>query len=115
VDEYGYPMLWPLLLKYVERHCNKWKAYYRAEKRRGTQIPLTDLPDQRAAASEEAEFVAVYEELCRQLDQEEQEILEARLCGLSLEEIAQLIGRSKSTVANRLQRIRAVMEAQKQE
>src|SRR5881392_852383 len=37
VDEYGYPMLWPMLLKYVERHCNKWKAYYRASKRKGAQ------------------------------------------------------------------------------
>jgi hypothetical protein len=26
-DEHGYPMLWPLLLKYFERHGDKWKKY----------------------------------------------------------------------------------------
>src|SRR4051812_45387045 len=38
VDEDGYPMLWPLLLKYLERHCEKWKKYYRARKRSGTEV-----------------------------------------------------------------------------
>jgi hypothetical protein len=32
LDSDGRPMLWPLLLKYIERHCNKWNSYYRAKK-----------------------------------------------------------------------------------
>jgi hypothetical protein len=40
VDEEGYPALWPLLLKYIERHCNKWNKYYRAKKRQGKEVPL---------------------------------------------------------------------------
>src|SRR5262245_7614959 len=40
VDEYGYPMLWPLVLKYIERHCNKWNAYYRAKKRKAGETEL---------------------------------------------------------------------------
>jgi hypothetical protein len=35
VDEEGYPALWPLLLLYIEQHCNKWNKYYRAKKRNG--------------------------------------------------------------------------------
>jgi hypothetical protein len=113
VDEHGYPMVWPLLLKYVERHCNKWNAYYRARKRQGAQTTLAaDPADHRAAPGEEPEFVAACEGLYAQLSLEEQSVLEGRLADESLEQIAQRIGRSQSTVANRLKRIRAVLEAQ---
>jgi hypothetical protein len=40
VDEYGYPMLWPLMLKYLERHCDKWNKYYLAKKRKGAKVSL---------------------------------------------------------------------------
>jgi hypothetical protein len=113
VDEHGYPMVWPLLLKYVERHCNKWNAYYRARKRQGTQTALAAEPaDYRAAPGEEAAFVAACEELYGQLSPEERAVLEGRLKDESLEQIAQRIGRAESTVGNRLNRIRAVLEAQ---
>src|SRR5262245_59188257 len=55
VDEHGYPMLWPLLLKYIERHCEKWKKYYRAKKRDATEVPHADgvePADYRAADDE---------------------------------------------------------------
>src|SRR5262245_39115585 len=54
-DEYGYPMLWPLLLKYIERHCDKWKKYYRAKKRRAAEVPLSALEpaDHRGPAGDE--------------------------------------------------------------
>src|SRR5262249_56427658 len=58
VDEYGCPMLWPLLLKYLERHCDKWNKYYLALKRnapvqslevgRAEGAPGIDPPDHRA-------------------------------------------------------------------
>jgi hypothetical protein len=112
-DEYGYPMLWPLLLEYVERHCNKWKAYYRAKKRRRTETSLAVEPeDHRAAPGEESEFVASCEALYTLLSAEEQAVLEARLRDETLEQIAARIGRSESTVSNRLARIRAVLESQ---
>src|SRR6516164_3289076 len=49
VDEEGYPALWPLLLLYIERHCNKWNKYYRAKKRNAVEVPLT--ADNSAAAT----------------------------------------------------------------
>jgi hypothetical protein len=111
VDEYGCPMLWPLLLRYIERHCNKWKAWYRAIKRQGVQISLTiDPTDHRAPASEESAFADVCEKLYARLSAEEQAVLEGRLRDESLEEIAKRIGRSESTVSNRLLRIRALLE-----
>jgi DNA-directed RNA polymerase specialized sigma24 family protein len=111
VDDSGYPMLWPLLLKYVERHCNKWKAYYRAEKRQGTEVELpAGLADHRACAGEEAAFVAACEALYARLSAEEQAVLEGRLQDQTLEQIAGRISRSETTVSTRLARIRAVLE-----
>jgi hypothetical protein len=111
VDEHGYPMLWPLLLKYVERHCDKWNAYYRAKKRKATQTSLTVEPaDQRAAGDDESAFAAACEELSARLSDEERVVLEARLRDETLEQIAERIGRSESTVTNRLNRIRSLLE-----
>jgi hypothetical protein len=111
VDEYGYPMLWPLLLKYVERHCNKWNAYYRAKKRQGSEGGLAvDPPDHREAVGEESAFVEACEALCARLSAEEQAVLEGRLRDETLDQIAARIGRSESTVSNRLARIRSLLE-----
>jgi hypothetical protein len=113
VDEYGYPMLWPLLLLYVERHCNKWKAYYQAKKRKGPAAHLdVEPPDPRATPAGEGEFADACEALYAKLTDEERAVLEARLRDETLEQIAARIGRSQSTVTNRLVRIRAVLEAQ---
>lgn len=111
VDEYGYPMLWPLLLSYVERHCNKWNAYYRAKKRQGTEISMaTDPLDYRASPDQEMGFDSACEALYAKLSAEERTVLEGRLADESLEQIATRLGRSASTVSNRLNRIRAVLE-----
>ena len=52
------------------------------------------------------------EALDAKLSAEERTVLEGRLRDETLEQIADRIGRSESTVSNRLSRIRAVLEAQ---
>jgi hypothetical protein len=75
-DEEGYPALWPLLLRYVERHCNKWNKYYRAKKRQGKEValgthgesqPAVDPVDAGPSPSEEAEFAEAWEVLEQKL------------------------------------------------
>jgi RNA polymerase sigma factor (sigma-70 family) len=122
VDEHGYPMLWPLLLKYVERHCDKWNKYYQAKKRAGTAVSLSaggaapdtsaaiDPADYRAPATDENDFDSVCEALYARLSPEERIVLEARLRDETLEQIAARLGRSESTVSNRLNRIRSLLE-----
>jgi hypothetical protein len=119
VDEHGCPMLWPLLLKYLERHCDKWNKYFLAKKRKGAvaslgagaaEGPGLDPPDRRAPADDETKFLAAFEELSARLTAEERAVLEGRLRDETLEQIAARIGRSEATVSNRLGRIRAVLE-----
>jgi DNA-directed RNA polymerase specialized sigma24 family protein len=122
VDEYGCPMLWPLLLKYLDRHCDKWNKYYLAVKRNATVLSLEvgraegapgiDPRDDRAPPDPETAWADAVAKLVAQLNKEEQEILEGRLKDETLPVIAQRIGRCESTVYNRLSRIRAVLEAQ---
>jgi DNA-directed RNA polymerase specialized sigma24 family protein len=124
VDEYGCPMLWPLLLKYLERHCDKWNKYYLALKRNATVLPLEprragdegapgiDPPDRRAPADAEAAYIATLEALVARLSPDDQAVLEGRLKDETLEQIALRIGRCESTVSNRLSHIRVVLEAQ---
>ena len=40
VDDDGRPALWPLLLRYIERHCDKWNKCYLAKKRRAGEVSL---------------------------------------------------------------------------
>jgi DNA-directed RNA polymerase specialized sigma24 family protein len=114
VDEYGCPMLWPVLLKYLERHCDKWNKYYLTQAHRPpvSMSPGMDYPDHRAPADAETAWADAVAKLVAQLTKEEQQVLEGRLKDETLEEIAQRIGRAESTVYNRLSRIRAVLEAQ---
>src|SRR5262245_10729699 len=118
VDDQGRPAVWPLLLQYVERHCDKWNKWHQAKMRRGAEVSLhgaadagrtIDPEDYRAPADDEGEFAAALERLCAQLSEEERRVLEARLAGKSLAEIALLIERSENTVSNRLAHIREVL------
>lgn len=119
VDEYGYPMLWPLLLKYIERHCDKWKKYYRAKKRQGTELsfssrdpdgPALDPSDYRAAADEEeavgAALVALYEKLAPR----QRRVADLSAQGRTLEEIATELGCSESLVSLEKKAIRRLLE-----
>jgi hypothetical protein len=117
VDDQGRPALWPLLLRYVDRHCDKWNKWHQAKMREGAKVSLhgadagrtIDPEDYRAAADDEGQFAAALERLCAQLSEEERRVLEARLAGKSLAEIALLIERSENTVSNRLAHIREVL------
>jgi RNA polymerase sigma factor (sigma-70 family) len=115
VDNQGRPALWPLLLKYVERHCKKWNAWYQAKKRKGVEVSLhagvtIDPEDYRAPADDEKRFAEVLEELDKKLSEEERQVVEARLAGKTPAEIAEIIGKSESTVYNILARIRKVLQ-----
>jgi REP element-mobilizing transposase RayT len=87
VDAEGRPALWPLLLKYVERHCDKWNNWHQAKKRKGAEVSLSaasggrtiDPDDYRAPADDEARFGAAFEILCARLTDEERQVLEGRL------------------------------------
>ncbi len=119
VDEYGYPMLWPLLLKYVERHCEKWKKYYRAKKRAGVVVSLgaqeagrpgIDPPDHRAAAAGEDEVGAALEELYAKLTPRQRRVADLSAQGKTLVEIAAEIGCSESLVSLEKKAIRRLLE-----
>jgi RNA polymerase sigma factor (sigma-70 family) len=69
-----------------------------------------DPQDYRAPADDEEDFAAALERLCERLSDEERRVLEARLAGKSLAEIALLIERSENTVSNRLARIREALQ-----
>jgi hypothetical protein len=119
VDDQGRPALWPLLLKYVERHCDKWNKWHQAKMRQGVEVSLhgagdggltIDPGDYRAPADDEERFAAALEALCSRLSEEERRVLEGRLAGKTLAEIALLIERSENTVSYRLARIREVIQ-----
>lgn len=121
VDDLGYPMLWPLLLKYIERHCDKWNKFFQAKKRRGGETSFSAVgpagesvgldPADHRSGDDSAQF----DELCRSLEAkltpEEQQVFAARLQDRTLAEIAVQIGRSEGTVVNRLKRIRTLLES----
>ena len=111
VDESGYPMVWPLLLKYLERHCDKWKKYYRASKRSGTEVPLsvTDPPDHRATNDEESVGEALAT-LYKKLTPRQQRVADLSAQGKTLEETAAELGCSESLVSLEKKAIRKLLE-----
>jgi DNA-binding CsgD family transcriptional regulator len=117
-DEYGYPMLWPLLLGYIERHCEKWKKYYRAKKRRGVEVPLgssdaqgpgIDPPDYRSS-SDESEVGAALVELYEKFTQRQRRVADLSAQGRTLAEIAAELGCSESLVSLEKKAIRNIIE-----
>jgi len=119
VDEHGYPMLWPLLLKYVERHCEKWKKYFRAKKRSGRELsigpsdadrPGLDPPDPRASAADEQAVGAVLEELYSKLTPRQRLVADFSAQGKTIEEIAAEIGCSESLVSLEKKAIRNLLQ-----
>ncbi|MFO0842521.1 MAG: ECF-type sigma factor [Gemmataceae bacterium] len=112
VDADGYPMVWPLLLKYIERHCDKWKKYYRARKRAGTVVPLSvgDPPDHRASAGEEGSVGEALEALYQRLTPRQRRVADLSAAGRTLEEIAAELGCSESLVSLEKKAIRSLLE-----
>jgi hypothetical protein len=119
VDEDGYPMLWPLLLKYLERHCEKWKKYYRAKKRRGPEVPLAsagaqpqgiDPPDHRGPADDEQAVGAALAVLYEKLSPRQRCVADLSAQGRTLEDIAAELGCSQSLVSLEKKAIRGLLE-----
>jgi hypothetical protein len=119
VDEYGYPALWPLLLTYVERHCNKWNKYYRAKKRKGVEVSLSsddssgrgiDPPDHRSAADDEEMVGATLESLYGRLTPRQRRVADLTAIGHTLEEIATALDCSESLVSKEKKAIRVLLE-----
>jgi DNA-binding CsgD family transcriptional regulator len=109
VDEHGYPALWPLLLKYLERHCNKWKKYYQALKRRAVEVPQAaiDPPDPRG---DEGEVGAALEALYARLTLRQRRVAELTAEGHTLAEVAAALGCSQSLVSLEKKIIRELLE-----
>ena len=120
VDADGRPMLWPLLLKYIERHCNKWNSYYRAAKVK-QEFPIgpsTDSsmgydPAAKEAGLDEEEILRICEQLNAQLTQEEQAVFEDWVQGKTIEESAQHIDCSESKISYLRKRVRDKMLEQR--
>jgi hypothetical protein len=119
IDEYGYPALWPLLLKYVERHCNKWNKYYRAKKRKGVEVSLSsddssapgiDPPDHRSAADDEEVVGATLEALYAKLTPRQRRVADLTALGHTLKEIATALDCSESLVSLEKKAIRVLLE-----
>jgi len=111
VDEYGYPMLWPLLLKYIERHCAKWKKYYRAKKRKSAEVSLAaDPPDHRAPAGDEEAVGAALSALYKKLTPRQRQVADLSAQGRTLAAIATELGCSESLVSLEKKAIRALLE-----
>jgi DNA-binding CsgD family transcriptional regulator len=118
VDDDGYPMLWPLMLKYIERHCEKWKKYYRAKKRKATQVPLAsgdslapgvEIADYRAENDEQAVAEALTA-LHERLTPRQRRVADLSAQGFTLEQIAAEIGCSESLVSIEKKAIRTLLE-----
>ena len=118
VDEEGLPMLWPMLLKYIERHCEKWKKYYRAKKRKGAEVGLAspnraggvfDVADHRSGDDEETVGKALAE-LYGKLTPRQRRVADLSAEGRTLEEIAAEVGCSESLVSLEKKAIRVLLE-----
>jgi DNA-binding CsgD family transcriptional regulator len=119
VDEFGYPMLWPLLLAYIERHCEKWKKYYRARKRRGVEIPLgggdsqgpnIDPPDYRSPADDEATIGAALAALYEKFTPRQRRVADLSAQGRTLAEISTELRCSESLVSLEKKAIRLILQ-----
>lgn len=109
VDAEGYPMLWPLLLRYIERHGEKWKKYYRAKKRKATTVPL-EVGIDPASPPPETDLTEALEELNRRLTPRQQQVAALSAQGRTLEQIAAELDISESLVSLEKKRIRGALE-----
>jgi DNA-binding CsgD family transcriptional regulator len=120
VDQDGHPALWRLLLKYIERHCNKWNKYYRAMKHKVIEVPLAagdsdgpgiDPPDRRGPAGDEEAVGAALEALHTMLTPRQRRVADLTAANRTLEEIAGELGCSESLVSMEKKAIRKLLES----
>jgi DNA-binding CsgD family transcriptional regulator len=119
VDADGHPALWQLLLKYIERHCEKWNKYYRAKRFKGTEVPLAggdsggpgiDPPDYRASAGDEEAVGEALAALHAKLTQRQRRVADLTAEGRTLKQIAGELNCSESLVSMEKKAIRKLLE-----
>lgn len=113
-DEHGYPMLWPLLLKYIERHCEKWKKYYRAKKRNAGEVALAAVdgldPADFRGGDDEATVGDALAALYQRLTPRQQRVADLSAQGKTLDQIAAELDCSESLVSIEKKAIRRLLE-----
>jgi DNA-directed RNA polymerase specialized sigma24 family protein len=109
-DDAGRPMLWPLLLRYLERHCDKWNKYYKIRAEQGfggteSQAGF-DPVDPQGDVLSEASVVAICESLAASMTAQEVAVFESWVDGHTLEQSAAEVGCSEAKVSYLRKRIR---------
>ena len=109
-DHLGRPALWPLLLRHIERHCDKWNKYYRVRNERGfggsdSQAGF-DPADPRGDALTEGDVRGVCDELAARMTAQESAVFGSWVAGHTLEESAAAVGCSEAKVSYLRKRIR---------
>jgi RNA polymerase sigma-70 factor, ECF subfamily len=117
--------LWTILAVITLRKCGHRAEYFRAACRdvRREQVFATLSTDESVVSfeaiarephpSEAALFTETLERVMRRLDQRDQQMLTLRLQGYSTTEIAPLVGRTDRTVRLVLERIRKLLESER--
>jgi RNA polymerase sigma-70 factor (ECF subfamily) len=118
--------LWSLLVTLTLRKCGKKVRYFHQQARdvrreTGTLPGATEVPsDWEALSSEPTPYEAAVlaetvEQMMRDLDERQRQILERRLQGYTVPEISSQVGRTEHTVEGVLRRIRGRLQRQRDE
>lgn len=118
-DADGQPMFWPLLLGYLERHCDKWNKYYQTKKRGGVELHYAgtdsrgglDPADPHGELIDEAKVISACEKLEELLNDEERKVFDMWVEEKTLDETAQALGCSEAKVSYLRKKIRGHLEA----
>lgn len=116
-DDTGRPMHWPLLLSYIERHCDKWNKYYQTKKRGGKVVSFSgsndaqgiDPADPKGIFVDEAQVNEACDQLFRHLSAQERTVFEHWVEGKSLAESAEKLDCSEAKVSYVRKRIRDLL------
>lgn len=119
VDADGQPMLWPLLLRYLERHCDKWNKFWTAKKRAGGEVPVGPASDDGPAGADPADprdtdwdddrLEAACQALEQSLTTEEAGVFQDMVAQKTLDESARRAGCSQAKVSYLRKRIRDLL------
>jgi RNA polymerase sigma-70 factor (ECF subfamily) len=118
--------LWGLLVVITLRKCNKQIKYSRADRRdvrREIAVPSSsddstiswEFMARDPTPDEVAQLLETVEQLLRDLDERERQIVELRLQEYKVEEISQRVGRTERTVQRVLHRVRKRLERMREE
>lgn len=117
-DADGQPMFWPLLLGYLERHCDKWNKYYQTKKRGAGEVRLggteshagLDPADTHGELIDETQVLAACEKLESVLNDEERTVFDLWVEEKTLADTAKAVGCSEAKVSYLRKRIKGLLE-----